>query len=133
MKTETSKMELEIPSAEEPVATRRNVPLAISDVDHLFVYHKCNKTVPFRPKGGEVYVFRPDDPAEINDWVSDGHMFSCEGTRKIKGRIGAMTKKYFYLLIKTEGKKRITDKRFRKEIFTSQEDAHKGTVVIHYI
>ena len=58
MKTETSKMELEIPSAEEPVVTRRNVPLAISDVDHLFVYHKCNKTVPFRPKGGEVY----DDP-----------------------------------------------------------------------
>ena len=36
MKTETSKMELEIPSAEEPVVTRRNVPLAISDVDHLF-------------------------------------------------------------------------------------------------
>ena len=25
------------------------------------------------------------------------NMFSCEGTRKIKGRIGAMTKKYFYL------------------------------------
>ena len=60
-------------------------------------------------------------------------MFSREGTRKIKGRIGAMMKKYFYLLIKTEGKKRITDKRFLKEIFTSQEDAHKGTVVVHYI
>ena len=40
-------------------------------------------------------------------------------------------KKYFYLLIKTEGKKRITDNRFRKEIYTSQEDAHKGTVVMH--
>ena len=34
MKTETAKMELEIQSAEEPVATRRNVPLAIADVDH---------------------------------------------------------------------------------------------------
>ena len=68
-----------------------------------------------------MYVFRPDDPAEINDWVSDGHMFSCEGTRKIKGRIGAMTKKYFYLLIKTERKKQITDKRFRKEIFTCSQ------------
>ena len=66
---------IEIPSAEEPVATRRNVPLALSDLDHLFVYHKCNKTVQFRPKGGEVYVFRPDDPAEINDWVSDKHVF----------------------------------------------------------
>ena len=59
MKTERSKMESAIPSAEQPVATRRSVPLAISDVNHLFVYHKCNKTVPFRPKGGEVYVFRP--------------------------------------------------------------------------
>ena len=28
-------MELEIPSTEEPVATRRNFPLDISDVDHL--------------------------------------------------------------------------------------------------
>ena len=42
-----------------------------------------------------------------------------------------MTKKYFYLLIKTEGKKRITDMRFRKEIYTSQEEAHRGTVVMH--
>ena len=52
-------------STNRPVATRRNFPLAISDVDHLFLYHKCNKTVPFRPKGGEVYVFRPDDSSEI--------------------------------------------------------------------
>ena len=76
------------PSLEDPVATQCNFPLAICDVDHLFLYHKCNKTVPFRPKGGEVYVFRPDNQAEINDWVSDVHVFSCEGTRKIKGRIG---------------------------------------------
>ena len=75
MQTETTKMELETPSPEEPVETCRNFPLAISDVDHLFLYFKCNKTVPYRPKGGEVYVFRPDDPAEINDWVSDGHVF----------------------------------------------------------
>ena len=46
-----------------------------NDVDHLFLYFKCNKTVSFRPKGGELYVFRPDDPVEINDWVSDGHVF----------------------------------------------------------
>ena len=37
-------------------------------------------------------MFRPDNQAEINDWVSDGHVLSCEGTHKIKGRIGAMTK-----------------------------------------
>ena len=75
MQMETSKIELEIPLAEEPVATRQNFPLAVSDVDHLFLYHNCNKTVLFRPKGGEVCVSRPDDPAEIKDWVSDGHVF----------------------------------------------------------
>ena len=116
------------------MATQRNFPLAICDADHLFLYHKCNKTVPFRPKGGEVYVFGPDNPSEINDRVSDGHVLSWEGTRKIKGRMGAMTKKYLYLLIKTEGKKRIiTDKRFWKEIYTSQKESHRGTVVMHYM
>ena len=39
-------MELEMSSMEEPVATQRNFPLAILDVDHLFLYHKCNNTVP---------------------------------------------------------------------------------------
>ena len=62
----------------------------------------------FGKKGGAVYVFLPDNQAEINDWVSDGHVFSCEGTWKIKGRIGAMTKKYFYLLIKTEFNQHLT-------------------------
>ena len=32
--------------------------------DHLFLYHKCNKTVPFRPKGVEVYVFKPDNQSD---------------------------------------------------------------------
>ena len=30
----------------------------------FFLYHKCNKTVPFRLKGGEVYVFRPDNQSD---------------------------------------------------------------------
>ena len=41
-----------------------------------------------------------------------------------------MAKKF---LIKTEGKKIITDKRFQKEIYTLQDESHRGTVVIHYM
>ena len=41
-----------------------------------------------------------------------------------------MAKKF---LIKTEGKKMITNKRFQKEIYTSQDESHRGTVVIHYM
>ena len=78
-------MEIEKTSLEDPVATQRNYPLALCNVDHLFLCHNATRQFPFKPKGGEVYVFRPDNQAEINDWVSDGHVFSCEGTRKIKG------------------------------------------------
>ena len=91
-------MEIEKQSLEESVATQRNFPLAICDAEHLFLYHKCNKTFLFRPKGGEVYVFGPENPSEINDRVSDGHVLSWEGTRKIKGRIGTMTKNTFISL-----------------------------------
>ena len=65
-----------------------------------FLIYPC--TVPFRPKECEVYVFRPDDSSETNDWVSDGHMFSCEGTRKIIGRIGARVRKTRVLNHKTQ-------------------------------
>ena len=67
------------------MATQRNFPLALCDADHLFLYHKCHKRVSFQAKRWKIYVFRPDNQAEINDWVSDGHIFSCEGTHKIKG------------------------------------------------
>ena len=50
-------MELQIPTA-EPVMVERQEPLTASLVDHLFLYHKCTKTMPFRPKGGEVYTYR---------------------------------------------------------------------------
>ena len=39
-------MELQIPTA-EPVMVERQEPLTASLVDHLFLYHKCIKTMPF--------------------------------------------------------------------------------------
>ena len=65
-------MELQIPTA-KPVMVERQEPLTASLVDHLFLYHKCTKTMPFRPKGGEVYTYRPDDPKLLKDWLADGH------------------------------------------------------------
>ena len=60
-------MELQIPTA-EPVMVERQEPLTASLVDH-----KCTKTMSFRPKGGEVYTYRPDDPKLLKDWLADGH------------------------------------------------------------
>ena len=52
---------------------------------------------------------------------------------KLKEELALWQRSTFFLLIKIEGKKRITDKRFRKQIYTSQEDAHIETVAIHFI
>ena len=60
----------------------RNSALTAADVDHLFLCHKHNREVPFRPKGGDIYVFKPDNAFELNNWVADGHSFSSEGNRK---------------------------------------------------
>ena len=60
-------MELQIPTA-EPVMVERQEPLTASLVDHLFLYHKCTKTMPVRP-----YTYRPDDPKLLKDWLADGH------------------------------------------------------------
>ena len=30
-------------------------------------------SIPFRPKGGSLYTFKPENPAKKNDWKADGH------------------------------------------------------------
>ena len=29
--------------------------------------------IPFRPKGGSLYIFKPETPLKRNDWKADGH------------------------------------------------------------
>ena len=65
-------MQLEIPTP-EPVMVGRQELLTIQLVDHLFLYHKCSATMPFRPKDGEVYTYRLNDKKLIKDWLADGH------------------------------------------------------------
>ena len=50
----------------------------------------------------------------------------------MKGRSHHYKKYYYYLLVRTEGKKRITDKGFRKEVYFCKESELEGTVAIHY-
>ena len=126
-------MDIDVPAKESPILTNRQEPLPVSDIDHLFLYHRQNKEVPFRPKGGEVYVYKPEDRLLEKDWVADGHYFSCEGSRKLKGRTGQIVKKYYYLLLKTEGKKRTTDRRFRKEVYQSSSPELSGITILHYL
>lgn len=54
---------------------------------------------------------------------------SCEGTRKIRGSTCQIKKYYYQLHIDYEGMKRMTDQRFRKEVY----EEYENIAVIHYI
>ena len=86
-------------SKAKPVLDQKYQPLSIHDIEHLFIYKEGCDQMPFRPKGGEVYIYRPNDEQRIKDWVADGHNFSCEGTKKVKGRRAEYKKYYNYLHI----------------------------------
>lgn len=70
-------------------------------------------TVPFKPAGGEVYLYNPPKPSQNEDWKVDGYIWSNEGTRTVVDE-PKIRKWCFHLLLRTENRKRITDKRYDK-------------------
>ena len=57
----------------KPILSNRNVSLSVQDVESLLVFREKCSQMPFLPKGGEVYIFRPEKSIQSRDWVSDGH------------------------------------------------------------
>ena len=54
--------------------TTKRISLTAAEVLHYLKYpEETVSTIPFRPKGGSIYIFRPDHPSKINDWKADGH------------------------------------------------------------
>ena len=102
--------------------------------------HLCSISLPYIPytytfhscffKGGQVFIFAPRTSDEANDWKSDGHIWSCEGVRKLKVGDYIVRKRHFHLLIGYNGSKRITDKAFTKHIYQIEDDT---TLLIHYM
>jgi hypothetical protein len=83
----------------------------------------CDRT-PFRPKGGEVYIFKPSGAITMNDWRADGHSWINNGVRKLPRKEPVLTKSYFLL----NTGKGVSTKNFRKEAYQLQ-----GVVLLHYI
>ena len=54
-------------------------------------------TPPFRPKGGEVYLFIPSGKITKNDWRADGHLWHNNGVKKLPKKEPAFIKSYFIL------------------------------------
>ena len=84
-------------------------------------------SIPFRPQGGQYFIFLPKNEGEINDWRADGHRWSNEGSAKLPRRNPIYRKTYFNLVTE-DGK----TKNFKKEVYQQLGDGLQPTLV-HYI
>lgn len=88
---------------------------------------KITTEMPFRPKGGEVYVFRPETTTMANDWRSDGHKWVNQGTSSLPRKKPLIKKKYFYIST-NDG----PNTGFRKDVYHDLTNS-PSTFIIHYI
>jgi hypothetical protein len=84
--------------------------------------------LPFRPKGGEVYLFQSQTLKQSNDWRADGHRWHNQGTTKLPRSRPHLAKSYFYLKT-SDG----TQPLFKRDVFKKLNDIDNARVLIHYI
>ena len=53
-------------------------------------------TLPFRPKGGELYKFKAEG-VKAQDWRADSHRWVNQGTVALPRKNPKIKKKYFYI------------------------------------
>ena len=102
----------------------RQTPISIVEAIEILTTRNSSTTnkIPFRPKGGEVYLFQPSSPSARNDWKADGHRWHNQGTTKLPRSRPCVAKSYFY--IKTDSG---TNQTFKKDVFILiQPDVYKG-------
>ena len=51
----------------------RELPLGTTEILALFKSSEAVTNIPFRPSGGDLFLFSTEDPLRIDDWKSDGH------------------------------------------------------------
>lgn len=58
---------------DDPVIIQHRPTLNLCEVLDLFQSNETVGSIPFRPKGGQIFVFKPGVPSKKNDWKADGH------------------------------------------------------------
>jgi hypothetical protein len=56
-----------------PLKEDVNTSLSLQEIVAFLQSDKATNLVPFRPKGGEVYLFKPTKPQCKSDWRADGY------------------------------------------------------------
>jgi len=59
-------------SVENNVKLLRKEALGVSELLTLFEYEQTISELPFRPHGGQLFIFRSTDSKKM-DWTADGH------------------------------------------------------------
>ena len=70
-------------------------------------------TLPWRPQGGDFYLFYPSTPSAKMDWRQDGHRWINGGVTSLPKKQPIVKKSYFY--IAKSGKE--SDKGFQKTVY----------------
>jgi len=106
--------------------------LKLQDALNILLQNEDNaiSSMPMRPKGGQVFVFKPKSQHNNDDWKSDGHTWTCEGVRKMKYADFTITKRHYKLFLGYDGKKRKIEGGFMKHVYHFEDDE---IALIHYI
>ena len=83
-------------------------------------------TLPFRPKGRELYKFK-DEGVKAQNWRADGHQWINQGTVALPRKNPKIKKKYFYVSTANGA-----SKDFVKFVF-HEPGKENGPFIIQYI
>ena len=59
--------------AQATLDIEKQIPLTTREVLDWFNSVNVENKLPFRPKGGQIFLFKPLHPIEKDDWKADGH------------------------------------------------------------
>ena len=104
----------------QALAFDKNVPLVIFDaLEYLKDESKAICEMPYKPKAGEVYLFKAKSKKEMNNWRAIGHRFyQARGGKWICG--GMVQRRVFNIVTPTSGKLGIND--FQMFSWTHRDD-----------
>ena len=121
--------EVELHIEKEKTVVHQQTALAKSVILELFTSDNTVIDVPFRPKGGSLYVVKTNEKSK-NDWKADGYAWTNQGSKSLPRKDPKYRKSYFYIKDK-DGK---PNAGFRKDVFFPlAQDTAQQICIVHYI
>jgi hypothetical protein len=93
----------------QAIAFNKNAPLSVFEaIQYLKEDEKAISEITFKPKAGEVNLFKAKSQKEMNNWRAIGHRFyQARGAKWICG--GSVQRRTFNIVTLSSGKNGVTD------------------------